>query len=542
MSHTRQSSSELDTTSPNTSGSFSDGELEQSSTLPIRPNGLNSFFKESLIDNNNNTFSVFVDDSQFPSIPNGDSMFATTAGKVVSSDHSDKPTVYERQHQRISNLRNSKLLKAYSGSISSTGSNTYTNSISTSANSTPSLPNHEIFTGLSHSNNTINTQVLWESNGEALTLLKYTQAISEPLDSSQVSNSGVQYEKDNSDESMCKYFLPNVNILKQSNAGPVFPGTLTNDISNTVIQEEPEELLFHQISPRCPSSPLPHYTKHLPPYASLEYHDDMKSSIEEAANLLKMEIETPAKFESKQVDTGTSSCEKSLHSHQTTISSEAIHSHQNKINKHTSLLSTILIPSPDPARRVMKIEPTQIPALRRISGCSQKRNLPDMGTSSTPTPIKPQENVMVELLQPNLTPTKKERNVMNVIYPYKNLNKFDLESFPVQHINSVSSTNPTNSEFFSTFSIIKILLVISCCVIVPPLFFLIALGPKKSISDERLMETIISGKYRHSVFNNYMRNVDLTWFRRLCLALGILEIFLLFTFIGIGFGIGINSS
>ncbi|KOG98025.1 Bud8p [Saccharomyces eubayanus] len=121
----------------------------------------------------------------------------------------------------------------------------------------------------------------------------------------------------------------------------------------------------------------------------------------------------------------------------------------------------------------------------------------------------------------------------------------DLEArMPIQHIDtaSIHSFDSGQSGFKDVYSVGSIVMVIICCIVVPPLFFIIGCGPRsKMVSDYRLMRLIMNKEHRVALLQGFIWDVDLRWFRTLCLILGAAETMMVMAGIAIGFGVGITQ-
>lgn len=113
---------------------------------------------------------------------------------------------------------------------------------------------------------------------------------------------------------------------------------------------------------------------------------------------------------------------------------------------------------------------------------------------------------------------------------------------PIQR-NDSSSGNSFDSrpnEFGSIYSTWKIFGVLVSCMVIPPLFFIIGCGKKTGISNQSLLKLIISSDHKLKFLKGYYWNLDIGWFRRLCLILGIVEVICVCCCLGIGFGVGLG--
>ncbi|CDH14804.1 uncharacterized protein ZBAI_06590 [Zygosaccharomyces bailii ISA1307] len=115
---------------------------------------------------------------------------------------------------------------------------------------------------------------------------------------------------------------------------------------------------------------------------------------------------------------------------------------------------------------------------------------------------------------------------------------------PVQRVDSSSmhsSNASVESRFLATYSIGRIILVLLGCMVVPPLFFMIAIGRKGGFSDYKVMRMITKSDYRSTLLQGFLWDIDVSWFRRSCLYFGILETLGAFIGIGVGFGVGLGT-
>lgn len=114
---------------------------------------------------------------------------------------------------------------------------------------------------------------------------------------------------------------------------------------------------------------------------------------------------------------------------------------------------------------------------------------------------------------------------------------------PVQRVDSSSmhsSNASVESRFLATYSIGRIILVLLGCMVVPPLFFMIAVGRKGGFSDYKVMRMITKSDYRSTLLQGFLWDIDVSWFRRSCLYFGIVETLGAFVGIGVGFGVGLG--
>lgn len=113
-------------------------------------------------------------------------------------------------------------------------------------------------------------------------------------------------------------------------------------------------------------------------------------------------------------------------------------------------------------------------------------------------------------------------------------------------VSTVQSINSHDYAFSDLYSIKRIIIVMTLCFVSPPLFFLMGVGYKRAnyqrylVSDYKLMRMLMNPDYRQGLLKGFVWEVDLTWFRRLCLVLGTIEMLCAFAGIGIGFGVGLT--
>ncbi|SCU80610.1 LAMI_0B03136g1_1 [Lachancea mirantina] len=219
-----------------------------------------------------------------------------------------------------------------------------------------------------------------------------------------------------------------------------------------------------------------------------------------------------------------------------------------------SLLTNILVPPPRmPAKkRLRKI--TSIPALRKVSGSSRVSS----SSSSSEVDVEPKPPVgdpnvdaagdtfrkghKIPPIPTNQHPHRTSANSMLQIYQFRDVReKYDVEAcIHSQHIDaaSISSDASTKTALFELFSPMKILITLCICTIIPPLYFLIGLGSRGFISDERLLNFLLRDYYTHNLFAGFAWDINVSWFRLMCLILGSLETFIIFACIAVGFAVG----
>ena len=136
-------------------------------------------------------------------------------------------------------------------------------------------------------------------------------------------------------------------------------------------------------------------------------------------------------------------------------------------------------------------------------------------------------------------------------YNYDNDNESESESDKpsIEHIQRVSSesirsfdsTTHKFQDIFSVFNVIKLLLL---GLIAPPFFFMVVFNESCGIPEYTLMRMLMNRKHRAlSLFEGKeFWDVDIRWFKKICLVCGLLELLLVFAAIGVGFGVGIGRS
>ena len=147
-------------------------------------------------------------------------------------------------------------------------------------------------------------------------------------------------------------------------------------------------------------------------------------------------------------------------------------------------------------------------------------------TTITPPPLPPVVSVP--------PPSNNNNDNLNNSVPYQDI--------PQQRINnsSVESFDSEILEFKDIYSIRRIIVTISLCIICPVIFFMIALGSRAGINDYRIMKMILNDEHRIGLMKGFIWDVKVTWFRNLCLLLGIIEIMIIGACIGVGVGVGIR--
>ncbi|SCU77508.1 LAFA_0A02036g1_1 [Lachancea sp. 'fantastica'] len=214
--------------------------------------------------------------------------------------------------------------------------------------------------------------------------------------------------------------------------------------------------------------------------------------------------------------------------------------------RHSSLLTSILVAphqKPEKPQAVIGRTPQTIPALRKPS-------------ASTHNPRRDKSKVREgqAVLQKEVGPDPEK-----VANPYRDTHDGSLQQIyqyrdalagkdPEKHQGSGQyNDTPSESSFQSSagrykhmFSVWRILCVLLVCALMPPLYFIIGIGPLRCLPDKKLMKMIMNEQYRKGIAGGFIWNVNLRWFRNLCLFLGILEILIILACIGIGFGVGLS--
>ncbi|QLQ80749.1 hypothetical protein HG537_0E01020 [Torulaspora globosa] len=213
-----------------------------------------------------------------------------------------------------------------------------------------------------------------------------------------------------------------------------------------------------------------------------------------------------------------------------------------------SLLSNILMPPP------LDKSAKTIPALRAVSGSHQtQQHTWEVRRQSVASVVKPQSTVLppperariarLTDSQMNLTLTTLQEYQKDVEATAGRGTDTQSNCMPIQHIDSSSlqSFDSQDYKFSEIYSIARITALIALCLIVPPLFFMIASGERGGgVSNYRLMRLIMNSKHRIGMMKGFVWDVDIGWFRYLCLSLGIFETMGILACIGCGIGIGIR--
>ncbi|QLL33192.1 hypothetical protein HG536_0E01030 [Torulaspora globosa] len=211
-----------------------------------------------------------------------------------------------------------------------------------------------------------------------------------------------------------------------------------------------------------------------------------------------------------------------------------------------SLLNNILMPSPlDQSART-------IPALRAVSGSYQvQQRTWEARRQSVASVVKPQGTVLAAPERARiarLTDSQMDLTLSTLQEYQKDVEATagrgtytQSSGISVQHIDSssIQSFDSQDHKFSDIYSIARITALIGICLIVPPLFFMIASGERGGgVSNYRLMRLIMNSKHRVGMMKGFVWDVDVGWFRYLCLSLGIFETLGILASIGSGIAIG----
>ena len=126
------------------------------------------------------------------------------------------------------------------------------------------------------------------------------------------------------------------------------------------------------------------------------------------------------------------------------------------------------------------------------------------------------------------------------------------QAYPIQHIDSSSmqSYDSYGKEEYDTeddgvindmFSTSKIMMLILMGIVIPPLFFLVALGGNNGVlSDYYLLKLMMKHPQKLGLLQGFIWDIDLRWFRHLCFWIGCIETSLILACVAIGFGVGLT--
>lgn len=326
----------------------------------------------------------------------------------------------------------------------------------------------------------------------------------------------------------------------------------------------------------CDDPTNPENEKTSSPYSSSSsypYDDQAEPNIEEAVKLLKREVG----IASPQVNYVQPNFGLEFKPHEyklprkiseTSLAIETDFSEnlgQRKIPKapqSPSLLNNILVPS------VADSNKGGIPALRAVSGNHKPlQSAPVKRRSVQSTGEFPGHSSTEEVLnvpqRARLARITKLTNsqidiAVDTLREYRNesyndvsdleatagrgINTFS-DAMPIQHIDSssVRSYDSQKNNFLDIYSIPRMICVLMCCLVIPPFFFMIAAGAKGGISNYRLMRMIMNVNHRVGLLKGFVWDIDVQWFRTVCLLLGSLETLSVLACIGVGFGVGLRD-
>ncbi|CAI4062203.1 Bud9p SKDI_07G2960 [Saccharomyces kudriavzevii IFO 1802] len=122
------------------------------------------------------------------------------------------------------------------------------------------------------------------------------------------------------------------------------------------------------------------------------------------------------------------------------------------------------------------------------------------------------------------------------------ISTFYMHTMPIQRIDSSSvySFDSQTHGFSEIYSISRIITTLCICLLVPPLFFFFSVNGDSGISNYRLMRIIMNYEHKIGLLKGFEWDIDVRWFRTLCLVLGCIELLFIFTGIGVGFGVGMT--
>lgn len=170
-------------------------------------------------------------------------------------------------------------------------------------------------------------------------------------------------------------------------------------------------------------------------------------------------------------------------------------------------------------------------------------------SSSIVTSVAPQTQISsVADLPPSPTYESANDNISGEEDNYVTWNEYN--SFPIQHIDSssIKSFDLVRGKEYdedidtNLFSLMRILMLMFIGIMIPPIFFLVAFGENSNLlSDYVLLKLIIKRSKKVFLLQGFIWDIDLQWLRRLCLWLGIMELFFLLACIAIGFSVGLTQ-
>ncbi|SCU90572.1 LANO_0D09230g1_1 [Lachancea nothofagi CBS 11611] len=294
---------------------------------------------------------------------------------------------------------------------------------------------------------------------------------------------------------------------------------------------------------------------------SWEYEKHSKPSIEEAVKLFKQEASAlpPVQLidpSSPMIQTNTVPKKASQSSLQSRVSDQTSRYSQTRRSRrgpqYPSLLTSILVPPPNTNRKKVKkttkdVSPT-IPALRKVSGNSENSKTSSQGQDiEVDKPRKKGSNTTQHIHATAQLPYRDVQDDLHQIYQYRDmLNGKDVEkeAFYAQYIDSssISSRGSQLGKFRDIFSLSRIAMVLLLCMLVPPLYFIIGWGSGTCMSDKKLMKMIMNKEHREGILAGFVWDVNLRWFRNMCLLLGLLEVLIILACVGVGIGVGLSKS
>lgn len=274
--------------------------------------------------------------------------------------------------------------------------------------------------------------------------------------------------------------------------------------------------------------------------------NEREPMLEEAVRMLKREVAAASprlSYVRASLESGFEAHEYKIPRKVSQTSVEPEGAGRTKAPHSPSLLNNILVPSP------VDSTAKAIPALRAVSGSHHQTW--EAKRASVASVVKLQHTI----LQPperaritKMTDTQMDLT-LNTLLEYQK----DLEAtagrgtdtpstgMPVQHIDSssIKSFDSQEHKFCDIYSITRIATLIACCLVIPPLFFMVASGDKGGgVSNYRLMRMVMNSKHRAGLMKGFVWDVDVGWLRYLCLVLGIIETLGIMACIGCGIGIG----
>ncbi|EJS43644.1 bud9p [Saccharomyces arboricola H-6] len=172
--------------------------------------------------------------------------------------------------------------------------------------------------------------------------------------------------------------------------------------------------------------------------------------------------------------------------------------------------------------------------------------------STTRSPKSPHEKVYSNNINSHLgSEGVGQRNDNTRPFQYENIPKeidqewqssFQMHTIPIQRIDSssVHSFDSQTYRFSEVYSVPRVIVALCVCLLIPPLFFFFSFSGNNGISNYRLMRMIMNYEHRIGLLKGFEWDIDVQWFRTLCLVLGCIELLIIFAGIGIGFGVGIT--